>query len=259
MLIATWNVNGIRARFPRLLEWLSERKPDVVCLQELKIEDAQFPALELRAQGYHAVTFGQKSWNGVAVLSREPIEESVRGLEGSPDMGSRLVGVRLGDLEVASIYVPNGKTVSHEDYPRKLEFLGALGAYLERRAPAGKFILGGDFNLCPTDLDTYDPVGLKGHIFHTDQERALYTRLIQAGMVDLFPHKKPGEQVFTWWDHRAGAFHKKQGLRIDFLLGSADIAARVRDIFVDREFRKKSKDGHGPSDHAPVVADIDLS
>lgn len=257
MLIATWNVNGIRARFPRLLEWLSERKPDVVCLQELKIDDAQFPALELRAAGYHAVTFGQTSWNGVAVLAREAIIESVRGLEGAPDMGSRLVGAKIGDLEVASIYVPNGKTVSHEDFPRKLEWLSSLGAYLERRAPAGKFILGGDFNLCPRDLDSYDPEGMRGHIFHTDEERARYARFMKAGMVDLFVHKKPDDQVFTWWDYRAGAFHKKHGLRIDFLLGTPDVAARVRDIYVDREYRKKSKEGASPSDHAPVVVDIE--
>lgn len=240
-----------------MLEWLAERKPDVVCLQELKIDDTQFPALELRAAGYHAVNFGQPSWNGVAVLTKEPAQEIVRGLEGAPDMGARLVSAKVGDLEVASVYVPNGKTIAHEDFPRKLEWLAALGAFLERRAPAGKFILGGDFNLCPTDLDSYDPVGMRGQIFHTEEERARYGRFMQAGMVDLFVHKRPGEQTFTWWDYRAGAFHKKHGLRIDFLLGTPDIAARIRDIYVDREYRKKSKEGAAPSDHAPVVVDIE--
>ncbi len=257
MLVATWNVNGIRARAQRLAEWLAERKPDVVCLQELKATDADFPHLELRALGYHAVLVGQQSWNGVAVLAKEPPREVARELPGAAVAGARFVVARVGELDVASVYVTNGKTLEHADYGVKLDFLTRLAEHVETRAKdAAPFILCGDFNVCRTATDSYGGVGFEGHIFHTKEERALVARLEAAGLVDLFRDKYPGEQGFTWWDYRAGAFHKKMGMRLDMMFASKDVAARVKSVTVDREYRKKSAAGSVPSDHAPVVAEL---
>jgi exodeoxyribonuclease III len=265
MKVATWNVNGLRARMPRLQEWLKEQSPDVVCLQELKMETNQFPDLELRTLGYQAVVLGQPSWNGVAVLTKLTdtngsaisLKRGIDVVPNAPDMGSRCVSAHLslgalGPVEVMSVYVPNGKTISHEDFPRKLQWLDALASYLETRDASLPLIMGGDFNLCPRDLDSYDPQGMAGSIFHTKEERAVYAR-INAVYQDVHFVLKPDVQVFTWWDYRMGAFHKKQGLRIDMLFASPSLVPHTKDVLVDREYRKKSKEGSTPSDHAPVV------
>lgn len=258
MLIATWNVNGIRARSLRLAEWLADRRPDVVCLQELKIVEADFPHLELQAAGYHAVLAGQQSWNGVAVLAREKPELVLRELGGATDAGARFVVARTGGMEVASVYVPNGKTVAHDDYRLKLRWLESLASHLETRADRSvPMILGGDFNVCTTDLDSYGGVRFAGHIFHTREERMLVARIQAAGFSDLFRAKYPDTPGFSWWDYRAGSFHKNEGMRIDLLFATSDLAARVKDVYVDRDYRKKSKAGAVPSDHAPVVAVLD--
>ena len=260
MLVATWNVNGIRARSQRLAEWLAERQPDVVCLQELKIEEAEFPHLELLSSGYHAVLSGQQSWNGVAVLAKQRPEIVMRELPGAAAAGARFVVARTNGLEVASVYIPNGKMVAHADYKVKLAWLDSLASHVEERARSGTdvpLLVGGDFNVCPTDLDSYGGARFEGHIFHTDEERALVARLRGAGLVDLYRHKYPDTIGYSWWDYRAGSFHKNAGMRLDMLFASQALAERVKDVYVDRDYRKKGKSGSVPSDHAPVLALLD--
>ena len=259
MLLATWNVNGIRARSQRLAEFLAERQPDVVCLQELKITEDEFPHLELRASGYHAVLTGQQGWNGVAVIAKERPELVMRELPGAKDHGARFVVAKVSGLEVASVYVPNGKTLLHADYKVKLGWLERLATHVETRADRdAPLVLGGDFNVCWTDLDSYGGVRFKGKIFHTDEERAQLTRLRDAGLVDLYRARYPDEPGFSWGDYRAGSFHKKEGMRLDLLLATPVVANRVKEVYVDRDYRKKGKtSGAIPSDHAPVVAVLD--
>lgn len=258
MLIATWNVNGIRARSQRLAEWLLERKPDIACLQELKVVEDDFPHLELRSAGYHAVLTSQQSWNGVAVIARERPELVLRELAGQGEAGARFVVAKVGPIEVASVYVPNGKTVDHTDYGMKLKWLERLAVHVETRADKNApLVLGGDFNVCQTDMDSFGGVHFKGQIFHTDQERTLMDRFRSAGLTDLFRKKYPDVAGFSFWDYRAGSFHKNQGMRIDLLLATEALAVRVKDVYVDRDYRKKSKAGAVPSDHAPVIAVLD--
>jgi exodeoxyribonuclease-3 len=256
MRIATWNVNGLRARLDFVVRWLAERKPDLVALQELKLTDDKFPHEQLAALGYQAVTHGQKSWNGVGILAREPLEVVVCGLPGQHEMGARLLTARAGELEFTSVYVPNGKDTGHEDFPRKLAWLDALAAHLEASGAARRTtVVGGDFNVCPSALDSFDEASLRGSIFHTDAERERFGRLLALGFVDVFRRAHPALQAFSWWDYRGGAFHRRQGLRIDFLLASEAAAARVCSVEIDREWRKK-QDGLTPSDHAPVVVEL---
>lgn len=258
MLLATWNINGIRARSMRLTEWLAERKPDVACLQELKITEEEFPHLELRASGYYATLLGQAGWNGVAVIAKERPEPVLAGLPGGEAHGSRFIVTRVHGIEVASAYIPNGKSVKHPDFNMKLGWLESLAKYIETRDKSIPFLLAGDFNACPEDLDSWGGVKFRGHIHHTEEERALVARLKAAGLVDLYRTRYPEEPGYSWWDYRAGSFHKKQGLRIDLLFASASLAGRVTDVYVDREYRKKGKpSGSIPSDHAPVVAVVD--
>jgi len=257
--IATWNINGLRARQDLLLHWLRERRPDLVGLQELKLEDTLFPSAELESAGYRAAVLGQRSWNGVAILAREPLEVTERGLPNQHEQGARLLSARCAGIEFTTIYVPNGKHVGHPDFPRKLAWLDSLAVHLASREPrSDRAVLCGDFNLCPGPLDSWNEEGLAGRIFHTDEERARFRKLLDAGYVDLFRAHFPDTQAFSWWDYRGGAFHRKQGLRIDLLLASGPLATRVRAIEIDRTYRKKV-DGMTPSDHAPVIADLDLA
>jgi exodeoxyribonuclease-3 len=256
MRVATWNINGLRARLELLLLWLRDRKPDVVGLQELKLADDHFPHEALRAAGFHALTHGQKSWNGVAILSREPAVATQVGLPGQEAVGARLLAARIGELSFTTVYCPNGKSVEHPDFPLKLAFFDALSEHLGAMSHAGPALVGGDFNVVPAALDSFDDTLLRGSIFHTDEERARIARLASQGWVDAFRALNPTAQAFSWWDYRAGAFHKKQGLRIDLLLANAAALARTRAVEIDREFRKK-QDGLIPSDHAPVYADLD--
>lgn len=255
MRIATWNINGLRARLDFLLHWLRDREPDVVGLQELKLADDQFPHDALAELGYHVVTHGQKSWNGVAVLSREPAEARQVGLPGQEEMGARLLTVEVGGLSFTTVYCPNGKHADHEDFPRKLEWFDALAEHFASCASGGAAVLCGDFNVCPGPLDSWNEEVFEGAIFHTPEERSRLARLTEAGFVDLYRELYPTEQKFSWWDYRAGAFHKNQGLRIDFLLGTPQIVARTESVTIDRDYRKK-KDGLTASDHAPVLAEL---
>jgi exodeoxyribonuclease-3 len=255
--VASWNVNGMRARLDFFLHWLRAREPDLVGLQELKLTDDQFPHAELQAAGYEAVTHGQKSWNGVAVVSRRPVRVTQTGLPGQEDIGARLLSAELDGLSFTTAYIPNGKSVDHPEFPGKLAWLDALADHFEaRHSPDRPTILCGDFNVCPEPLDSWNERELRGRIFHTDEERARFRRLLEWGFVDLYRDRFPDKQAFSWWDYRGGAFHRGQGLRIDFLLATRDVAARVRNVEIDRDYRKK-KEGLTASDHAPVIADLD--
>ncbi|MDX1503919.1 MAG: exodeoxyribonuclease III, partial [Thermoanaerobaculia bacterium] len=255
MRIATWNVNGLRARLDFVLHWLKAREPDLVGLQELKLEEEQFPHDVFEEAGYRAAVHGQKSWNGVAVLSRHDIGAVERGLGGQEGLGARLIEVETGGLRFATIYCPNGKSVDHDDYPLKLAWFDALARRLREKG-GGPRVVGGDFNICPTELDTWDEEGKRGSIFHTDEERERFQRLLDAGYHDLFRELHPEAKTFSWWDYRGGAFHRGMGLRLDILLGTPEVLDRVRSVEVDREYRKK-KEGLTASDHAPVIADLE--
>ena len=258
MRIATWNINGIRARLGFFLEWLAARKPDVVGLQELKVPEAQFPWADIESAGYHAAVAGQKSWNGVAVLARQPIEVLQTGLPGQEEFGARLLTARVGELIFTTVYCPNGKHTGHDDFPRKLAWFDALTEHVAPLAADPKVgaVLCGDFNICPQPIDSWNEPLLNGSIFHTDEERERIGRLLETGWIDLFRSQSPGEQAFTWWDYRGGAFHRRHGLRIDFLLANAPLVPRLRTVEIDREWRKKRGE-LTPSDHAPVVADLE--
>lgn len=258
MRVATWNVNGLRARLDFVKIWLRERRPDVVAIQELKLPDDRFPHAELEEAGYLAHVHGQKSWNGVAVLLRRGLsaEEVHPGLPGQEHCGARLLTVRVAGIDVTSVYVPNGKTVEHPDFALKLGWLDALVDRARRTTdPARPAVLAGDFNLCPAALDSWDEERLRGRIFHTDEERARVRALFECGWFDLFRERHPDVQAFSWWDYRGGAFHRRHGLRIDLLLATKPVLERMGDVEIDREFRKK-KDGLTASDHAPVWVDL---
>ncbi len=257
MRAATWNVNGLRARLDFVLHWLREHQPDLVGLQELKLSDEQFPHAALEAVGYQAAVHGQKSWNGVAILSRKPVLSTQKGLPGQEEFGARLITAQLDGLSFASIYVPNGKSIEHEDYGRKLAWLDALAAHFEASyRPEDAVLLGGDFNVCPGPLDSWNEEALHGSILHSDEERARLQRLLDWGFVDVFRARHPDTQAFSWWDYRGGAFHRRQGLRIDLLLATRSALDRVGSVEIDRDYRKK-KEGLTPSDHAPVIADLE--
>lgn len=260
MRLATWNVNSLPARLEFVLDFLSTHAPDIACFQELKVDDDGFPHDAFVQAGYAVLTHGQPQWNGVAVLVKNTLGASPvivqRGLPGSEGAGARLITVDVAGLSMTSVYVPNGKALSHPDFQLKLAFLDDLIAYartLDRSKPT---VFGGDFNLAPGPLDSWNEAAFAGRIFHTEEERSRWSALLDLGFVDLYRHAHPTEQTFSWWDYRAGCFHKKQGLRIDFLVGTTDLAARVREARIDRDFRKK-RDGRIPSDHAPVFVDLD--
>jgi exodeoxyribonuclease-3 len=252
--VATWNVNGMRARQELLLHWLRARQPDVVGLQELKLESEGFPHEVFASLGYRAAVHGQKSWNGVAILAREEPVVVRRGLAGQEALGARLLSADVAGLRFTTVYVPNGKTTEHVDFGAKLRWLDALAAAV---APdtGGSALLCGDFNVCPAALDSWNEAAFRGQIFHTDAERECVRKLEGAGWRDLFRERHPERQAFSWWDYRGGAFHRGQGLRIDLVLGTAPVLARTRAVEIDREYRKK-QDGHTASDHAPVWADL---
>jgi len=255
--IATWNVNGLRARLDFLLHWLRDRQPDVVGLQELKLSDDQFPYEALAEAGYHALVHGQKAWNGVAILSREPAELLERGLPGQDALGSRLIAARVGELRFTTVYCPNGKTLEHEDFGRKLAWFDALSDHFGARPKLDELeILCGDFNVCPAALDSWHGEAGEGAIFHTEEERARLAALSRHGFQDLFRSLHPDVQAYSLWDYLRCAFHKGHGLRIDFLLGGPGAVERLQSVEIDREYRKKRQELTA-SDHAPVMVELD--
>jgi len=258
MRIATWNVNSVRQRMPRLLPWLEQRRPDVVCLQETKLGDDAFAELlgeELAARGYAVAAHGQGQWNGVAILSRVGLDDVVTGLDGAPDWDgvaeARAVAATCGGVRVHSVYVPNGREPDSAHYRYKLAWLEALGAAVAA-GPADAIVLG-DINIAPADEDVYDPGAFAGQTHVTAPERAALAALLSLGLRDVVRERWPTERIFTYWDYRAGMFHQDLGMRIDLALASAPVAARVAAAWVDRQARK----GSGPSDHAPVIVDLD--
>ena len=257
MRIVTWNINGLRARLDFVLAWLAARQPDIVGLQELKLPDEKFPHDAFAEVGYKAAVYGQKSWNGVAILAREQPQVTQRGLPGQDEMGSRLLTADVAGISFTTVYVPNGKNLEHEDYGRKLAWLDSLAAHFAARPePDAPAVLCGDFNVCPTELDSWNGQRSAGEIFHTDAERERVAAILDTGLREVWRDLHPAVQEFSWWDYRGGAFHRKQGLRIDFLLATDAIRKRVRAAEIDREWRKK-QDGMTASDHAPVWIDLD--
>jgi exodeoxyribonuclease-3 len=251
--VVTWNINSVRARKDRLLDYLKTRAPDVLCLQETKCVDEQFPLPEVQALGYRAELFGQKTYNGVALLSRAPATEVARNL-GDGDEQSRLIAATVEGVRIVGLYAPNGQSIVSPAYQYKLDWYARLSRWLS--AFSGKpLIVCGDFNVAPEPIDTWDPRLWEGQTLFTPKERAALQALIDANqLVDLLRFKHPGEAgLFSWWDYRAGAFRKNLGLRIDHLLVSRDLAQRCTSALVDRPARE----GELPSDHAPVEAVFD--
>lgn len=257
MRIVTWNVNSVKQRVPRLLPWLDERKPDVVCLQETKLADDAFRELlgaELEQRGYEVAIHGEAAWNGVAILSRVGLDEVIPGLEGAPGFPhpeARAVSATCGGIRVVCVYVPNGRAPDSDHYRYKLAWLEALRAMVEAGPDAT--VVCGDMNIAPTDADVFDPAAYEGHTHVTQPERAALQALMDLGLRDVVRERWPGERVFSYWDYRAGMFHQDCGMRIDLVLASAPVADRVAAAWIDRHARK----GKGPSDHAPVVVDLD--
>ena len=255
--LATWNVNSVKQRVPRLLSWLDERRPDVVCLQETKLSDDAFLDLlggEVAARGYEVALHGEPTWNGVAVLSRVGLEDVVRGLEGAPGFPhpeARAVAATCAGVRVVSVYVPNGRAPDSDHYRYKLAWLAALRDAVEAGPDAT--VVCGDMNIAPADEDVFDPAAYEGHTHVTPPERAALADLRGLGLHDVVRDRWPGKRVFTYWDYRAGMFHKDLGMRIDLALASQPVADRVKAAWVDRHARK----GSGPSDHAPVIVDLD--
>jgi exodeoxyribonuclease III len=255
--IATWNVNSVKQRVPRLLPWLDQRQPDVVCLQETKLADEAFAELlgeQLAGRGYAVAAHGEAQWNGVAILSRVGLDEVVTGLAGGPGFPhqeARAVAATCGGVRAHSVYVPNGRVPDSEHYRYKLAWLAALREAL--RAGPRDAVVCGDMNIAPTDADVFDPDAYIGQTHVTPPERAAVADLLALGLHDVVRDRWPTERVFTYWDYRAGMFHQDLGMRIDLVLATAPVADRVRAAWVDRHARK----GTGPSDHAPVIVDLD--
>ena len=261
--IATWNVNSVVARLPRLLDWLGRAEPDVLCLQEVKTSDDTFPAEQVGELGYESAVHGTGRWNGVALLSRIGIEDVRRGLADEPGFHPdgamfdvtepRAIGATCGGVRFWSVYVPNGRELGHPHYDYKLDWLKALHATVEAEL-IERFVLLGDFNIAPTDDDVWDAKAVHGGTHVSQPERDELARLRKLGLSDVVPRALKHGTPYTYWDYRAGMFHKNMGMRIDLVYASDALAAAVKDAYVDREARK----GTGPSDHAPVVVDLDI-
>jgi exodeoxyribonuclease-3 len=249
MRIVSWNINSLRRRQDRLLEWLGRTKPDVVCLQETKCTDEQFPALELKAAGYHAAFHGQKSYNGVAILSKGELRDVRAAL--CDDDEARVIAATVDGVRVYCVYAPNGQAVGSPAYEYKLRWYGRLTNCL--RTQTGDLAVCGDFNVAPRDEDTHDAELWRGAIMCSDGERDAFNTLCAAGLIDTLRLHHPETGLFTWWDYRMLSFPKNRGLRIDAVLASKSLAARCRDSGIDREMRK----GKEPSDHAPIWADFE--
>ena len=253
MILATWNVNSLKVRLAHLLDWLGRDRPDVVCLQETKTEDVNFPALETERAGYHALFSGQKLYNGVAILARAAPSDVVNALPGFADEQKRVLAATVDGMRVVCVYVPNGESVESDKYRYKLAWLAALRHCLEQelqRHP--QLALLGDYNIAPEERDVHDPRLWQGKVLFSEPERAAFRGLLDLGLRDSFRLFEQPDRSFSWWDYRMNAFRRNLGLRIDHILLSAELAKSCKSCAIDKDFRAKER----PSDHAPVIADI---
>ena len=251
MKLATWNVNSLKVRLPHLLEWLAANPVDVVCLQETKSEDRNFPQAELEAAGYHAVFSGQKTYNGVAILSRQPASDVQCGIPNFEDEQKRVIAATIDGVRVVCVYIPNGQEVGSDKFQYKLKWLAALTAWLKvELVKHPKLALLGDYNIAPEDRDVYDPVAWQGNVLVSEPEREAFRALLALGLRDAFRLHEPGEKFYSWWDYRMMAFRRNMGLRIDHILVSP--AIQCASCTIDKAPRKLER----PSDHTPVVAEI---
>lgn len=254
--IATWNVNSLRVRLPQVLDWLTQHQPDVLCLQETKLVDADFPESELRDCGYAAVYSGQKTYNGVAIISKSAAVDVVADLPGSGDPQRRFLAADVGAVRVVNVYIPNGQEVDSDKYRYKLSWLQDLQRLIQSELSRHRhLVLLGDFNIAPEEIDVHDPDLWRGKVLFSEPERAAFDELVAAGLKDCFRKFEQEPNAFSWWDYRAVAFRRNRGLRIDHILSSAPLYDACRSCSVDKEPRKLER----PSDHAPVVAEFDLN
>lgn len=253
MKIATWNVNSLKVRLPHLLDWLATRQPDVVCLQETKLEDGKFPCTEIATAGYQVVYAGQKTYNGVAILSKQPLLDVAAGITGYDDLQQRVLAATVDGIRVICVYVPNGQSVDSDKYQYKLAWLQALTKLLrDELARYPKLVVLGDYNIAPDDRDVHDPAAWAGSVLVSEPERAAWRGLLALGLKDSFRLFEQPEQTFSWWDYRMAAFRRNMGLRIDHILLSDALAPACTACVVDKDLRKLER----PSDHAPVVAEL---
>ena len=253
MKLATWNVNSLRVRLPHLLEWLAQTKPDVVCLQETKLEDANFPVADIEGAGYRCLYVGQKTYNGVAILSRTPATDPTLGIPGFADEQKRVVAATVDGVRVVCVYVPNGESVDSPKYDYKLAWLDALRIWLESEIARYPLLaVLGDFNVAPEERDVHDARLWEGKVLFSEPERAALRRLFDLGLIDSFRLFEQPEKSFSWWDYRMNQFKRNMGLRIDHILLSAPLAQNAKASVIDKQVRAQER----PSDHAPVITEV---
>jgi exodeoxyribonuclease-3 len=253
--IATWNVNSLRVRLPQLAEWVATAQPDVIALQETKLPDADFPVEEIRTLGYEVAYAGQRTYNGVAVLSRTPLSVVATDIPDFPDEQRRVLAVDTAGIRVIDLYVPNGQEPGSEKFAYKMRWLAALQRWLSaQRSTARRLVVLGDFNIAPEDRDVHDPAAWAGGVHVSPEERSALAALLNLGFVDVFRRFEQPEKSYSWWDYRAGAFRRNNGLRIDLILADLEFATACTACHIDREPRRAER----PSDHTPVIAEFNL-
>jgi exodeoxyribonuclease-3 len=252
MKLVTWNVNSLKVRLPQVLDWLAAHQPDVLCLQETKLEDANFPAAEISEAGYQVLFSGQKTYNGVAILSKTPAVEAITAIPGFVDVQKRVLAATIGDVRIVNVYIPNGQSVDSDKYQYKLGWLEALTAWLaDELARYPKLALLGDFNIAPEERDVHDPKAWEGQVLFSQPEREAFRKLTGLGLTDSFRLFEQPEKIYSWWDYRMNAFRRNMGMRIDHILLSEALAQTCIACTIDKEARKAER----PSDHAPVMVE----
>jgi exodeoxyribonuclease III len=255
MRVASWNVNSLRVRLPQVLQWLADAQPDVLAIQEIKLQDEQFPADALREAGYRSVFAGQKTYNGVAILSRSEAVDVIRDIPGLDDPQRRIIGATIGGVRLLNLYVPNGESVGSDKYRYKLDWLDKVTAFIAQELRTHlRYVVLGDFNVAPEAVDVHDPAAWEGKVLFSEPERAAFRRLLDLGFCDTFRDRHPDEAAYSWWDYRMAGFRRNLGLRIDHILASTALCTLCRDAAIDKGPRGWER----PSDHTPVVAEFEL-
>ncbi len=255
MRVASWNVNSLRVRLPQVLQWLVDTRPDVLAMQEIKLQDEQFPLDEFRAAGYSAHFAGQKTYNGVAIVSRTEATGVIRDIPGLDDPQRRIIAATIGGVRLLNLYVPNGESVGSDKYRYKLDWLDKVTHFVEQELRAHpRFIVLGDFNVAPEPIDVHDPAAWEGKVLFSEPERAAFRRMLDLGLCDTFRSRHPDETAFSWWDYRMAGFRRNLGLRIDHILASEDLCTLCKTAAIDKGPRGWER----PSDHTPVVAEFSL-